>query len=90
MTLARKLLKGMVRGYQLLISPVLPGSCRFEPTCSEYALQSIDRFGPVKGLWLAIKRFLRCHPWGGAFYDPVPETKEEKPAGGCSLHGHSV
>lgn len=61
-----------VRFYQLCISPMLPKQCRFEPTCSQYAIEALRRHGPVKGLWLAIKRICRCHPWGGSGYDPVP------------------
>ena len=61
-----------IRFYQLSISPMLPKSCRFEPTCSAYAVKAIRRHGPVKGLWLAVRRILRCHPWGGSGYDPVP------------------
>lgn len=58
--------------YQKCISPLTPPSCRFTPTCSEYARQAILKHGPVKGLALAIWRILRCNPWGGSGYDPVP------------------
>lgn len=58
--------------YQRLISPFTPPSCRFQPTCSEYARQAILKHGPIKGTLLAIKRILKCHPWGGSGYDPVP------------------
>ena len=58
--------------YQKAISPYTPPSCRFTPTCSEYARQAIKKHGPFKGLYLAIRRLLRCHPWGGSGYDPVP------------------
>lgn len=58
--------------YQKVISPYTPPSCRFTPTCSEYARQALLKHGPIKGLWLAIKRISRCHPWGGSGYDPVP------------------
>ena len=58
--------------YQKVISPYTPPSCRFTPTCSEYARQALLKHGPIKGLWLAIKRIPRCHPWGGSGYDPVP------------------
>lgn len=61
-----------VRFYQLCLSPMLPKSCRFEPTCSAYTIEALRRHGPVKGLWLALKRIARCHPWGGNGYDPVP------------------
>lgn len=58
--------------YQKAISPYTPPSCRFTPTCSEYARQALLKHGPVKGLYLAVRRILRCHPWGGSGYDPVP------------------
>lgn len=61
-----------IRFYQLAISPLLPPACRFTPTCSQYAIEAIQRHGPLRGLWLAIRRILRCHPWGGSGYDPVP------------------
>ncbi len=62
----------IIRGYQLFISPVLPSSCRYVPTCSEYAIEALRKYGLFKGGWLAIKRVSRCHPWGGSGYDPVP------------------
>ncbi|MBD5234951.1 MAG: membrane protein insertion efficiency factor YidD [Barnesiella sp.] len=58
--------------YRYCISPMLPQSCRFTPTCSQYALEALRRHGPVKGLWLTVKRIARCNPWGGCGYDPVP------------------
>lgn len=58
--------------YRACISPLLPPSCRYTPTCSQYALQALRKHGPVRGLWLAVRRILRCHPWGGSGYDPVP------------------
>ena len=58
--------------YQRCISPLTPPSCRFTPTCSEYAVQAIRKYGPFKGLYLAVRRLLHCHPWGGSGYDPVP------------------
>ena len=58
--------------YRLFISPITPPSCRFTPTCSAYAVEAIKKHGPIKGLYLAIRRILRCHPWGGSGYDPVP------------------
>lgn len=70
--LVSKLLILPVRFYQLCISPMLPRSCRFTPTCSQYAIEALSKHGPLKGSWLAIKRILRCHPWGGSGYDPVP------------------
>ena len=61
-----------IRFYQLSISPRCPPSCRFTPTCSQSAIEAIRRHGPFKGLWLALRRLSRCHPWGGSGYDPVP------------------
>lgn len=61
-----------IRIYQLCISPLLPNSCRYTPTCSQYAIEALRKHGPIKGLWLAVKRIARCHPWGGSGYDPVP------------------
>lgn len=58
--------------YQRFISPYTPPTCRFTPTCSEYARQAITRHGPLRGTWFALRRLLRCHPWGGSGYDPVP------------------
>lgn len=61
-----------IRFYRKFISPLTPPSCRFTPTCSEYAIQAITKHGPFKGTWLAVKRVLRCRPGGGSGYDPVP------------------
>jgi putative membrane protein insertion efficiency factor len=63
---------GLIKLYQLIISPMLGPKCRFTPTCSTYALQAIEKYGPFKGLWLALKRISRCHPFGGSGYDPIP------------------
>lgn len=63
----------LIKFYQVCISPLKGGpTCRFTPTCSQYALEAIRKYGPFKGGWLALKRILRCHPWGGSGYDPVP------------------
>jgi len=62
----------LVRAYQLLVSPWLPPSCRFEPTCSCYAIEVLQRHGPLRGGWLALRRILRCHPWHPGGYDPAP------------------
>lgn len=61
-----------IRFYQKFISPLTPPSCRFTPTCSQYAIQALRKHGPFKGTYLAVRRILRCHPWGGYGYDPVP------------------
>ena len=62
----------LVRFYQIAISPLKPPTCRYNPTCSSYALEALKRYGLFKGGMLAIKRIMRCHPWGGHGYDPVP------------------
>jgi len=62
----------LIRFYQVCISPLTPPSCRFTPTCSQYALEAFRKYGPFKGGWLALRRILRCHPGGGSGYDPVP------------------
>ena len=62
----------LIRFYQICISPLKPPTCRFTPTCSAYALEALRKHGLFKGSWLAIRRILRCHPWGGSGYDPVP------------------
>lgn len=61
-----------VRAYQLVLSPLLPSSCRFYPSCSHYAIEALQRHGAAKGLWLALRRVLRCHPWNPGGHDPVP------------------
>ena len=68
------LLKGAIRLYQLLVSPMLGPACRYEPSCSHYALEALRRHGPLFGPALAIWRILRCNPFGGQGYDPVPES----------------
>ena len=67
-----RLALALIRGYQLTIRPLLHGSCRFVPTCSHYAADAIAAHGVVKGAWLAVRRLVRCHPFGGAGLDPVP------------------
>jgi uncharacterized protein len=64
---------GLVRSYQWTLSPILGTRCRFDPTCSHYAVVAIRRFGPLRGGRLTLRRLARCHPWGGSGYDPVPE-----------------
>ena len=70
--LPRSLLATLIRGYQRLLSPVLPPSCRFYPSCSQYALDAITRHGALKGSWLAARRLARCHPFHPGGFDPVP------------------
>lgn len=62
----------LVKGYQLLVRPVLPPSCRFSPSCSEYSIEAITKYGAIKGFWLTVKRVIRCNPWNPGGYDPVP------------------
>jgi len=62
----------LIRFYQAAISPYLPPSCRYTPSCSAYGVEAIKKHGPFKGGWLTLKRVLSCHPWGGSGYDPVP------------------
>ncbi len=66
------ILRGAIGLYRLFISPILPRSCRYHPTCSAYAMEAIMRHGAVRGTGLAVWRIARCHPWGGSGYDPVP------------------
>ncbi|WP_129672112.1 membrane protein insertion efficiency factor YidD [Candidatus Chloroploca sp. Khr17] len=68
----RWLLLKLIRFYQLAISPWLPPSCIYHPTCSQYGLEAISKYGAVRGGWMAIKRISRCHPWGPGGHDPVP------------------
>ncbi|MDR3439207.1 membrane protein insertion efficiency factor YidD [Telmatospirillum sp.] len=76
MKLVSTTLRGLIRGYQLLLSPILPAhSCRFLPTCSAYGMEALEKHGALFGCWLTARRLLRCHPWGGSGYDPVPEPK---------------
>lgn len=72
MNIISRLLILPIRLWQLTFSAVLPPSCRFNPSCSAYAITALQRHGPFKGSWLAIRRIGRCHPWGSSGYDPVP------------------
>lgn len=62
----------LIKGYQNFISPLLPSSCRYTPTCSHYAVEALQTHGLLKGFWLSAKRIASCNPWGGSGYDPVP------------------
>jgi hypothetical protein len=73
---ARRIVLALIRLYQLTLSPWLGRQCRYEPTCSVYATQAVERFGVRRGGWLAARRLGRCHPWGGSGYDPVPGGDE--------------
>ena len=75
-------LAALVRLYQLTLSSVTPAHCRYLPSCSAYAHEALLTHGPLAGGWLALRRLLRCHPWGGSGYDPVPPRQEARhPAG---------
>lgn len=81
-----------IRIYQLAISPLLPPSCRYQPSCSAYAIEALQRHGLLRGAWLTLRRLGRCHPWGGSGYDPVPDASERgdgtaRDRGTCP-HGH--
>ena len=84
-------LRSLIRLYQVAIGPLLPRVCRFEPTCSSYALEAIAVHGPAKGLWLSVRRLLRCHPFHSGGYDPVPAhlTCTIPDHGGHGEHGPS-
>ena len=62
----------MIRGYQVTLSPLLPSACRYQPTCSAYAIEAVERYGVVRGVWMGAWRILRCHPFARGGYDPVP------------------
>lgn len=89
MNLVGTLLRGLIRGYQLLLSPVMGNNCRFAPSCSAYAIDAIGRHGAGYGLWLGFRRILRCHPWNDGGYDPVPEHRpDHNRRHGCG-HSHT-
>jgi putative membrane protein insertion efficiency factor len=79
---------GLIRAYQLLISPMTPPSCRFYPSCSAYAVTALERFGPIRGTWLAARRLLRCHPWNPGGVDHVPERASVRPTSRAHEHAH--
>lgn len=87
MSLVRRLAVAALRGYRLLISPFLPMSCRFHPTCSAYGIEAVTRHGVAAGLWLTARRIARCHPWNGGGLDPVPEAS---PLAGLAARLHTL
>lgn len=70
-----RILIAPIHFYQRYISPLTPPACRYTPTCSQYAIEALQTHGALRGSWLALRRILRCHPWGGSGYDPVPPRK---------------
>lgn len=76
LSVLKKVLAGffllLIRVYQYTLGLLLPNACRYTPTCSQYGIEALKKYGPFKGVWLTFKRILRCHPWGGHGYDPVP------------------
>lgn len=75
-----------VRFYRLVFSPWVGFNCRYQPTCSAYALEALEKHGGLKGSWLTLRRIGRCHPWGGDGYDPVPDSGDQKVSDQCGCH----
>ena len=80
--LAALAMVALIWAYRLLLAPLFPATCRFEPSCSAYGIEAIRRHGPIRGGWLTLCRLVRCHPWGGMGHDPVPGVSGAHPAGG--------
>jgi putative membrane protein insertion efficiency factor len=89
-TLVAYMAKGFIKFYRYIVSPMFAPSCRFQPTCSSYALKAIDRFGGLKGVWLAMRRIGRCHPWGGQGFDPVPKEDQLNKKNNQCCSGHKL
>jgi len=87
MNVASLMLRVLIRAYQVLLAPLALGSCRYDPTCSQYAIDAITNHGALSGVRLAARRVLRCHPWGGCGYDPAPPACN---AGAHGEHGTTV
>jgi len=75
----RKLVVGLIKAYQYLISPLLGSNCRFYPSCSQYAVEAVETHGVLRGAWLALRRLSRCHPWHEGGVDPVPPRRADPP-----------
>ena len=84
----RMALISLVRLYQLTLSPFVGFNCRYLPTCSAYAIEAIETHGALRGGWLAVRRVLRCHPWGGSGYDPVPPVRSDAASPRCRHAAH--
>lgn len=82
------LLRGLIQLYRLTLSPFVGWHCRYDPTCSQYALEALSKHGALRGSWLAARRIARCHPWGGWGYDPVPDpaARRDERHGRCERH----
>ncbi|MFW6192387.1 MAG: membrane protein insertion efficiency factor YidD [Gemmatimonadota bacterium] len=85
--MARRIIIALIDAYRAAVSPLLPPTCRYTPTCSRYARTAVQRFGGLKGGWLAVRRLLRCHPLGGGGYDPVPAGPGRKAESTSSSKG---
>ena len=72
----------VLRGYKRIISPLLPQACRFEPTCSEYAMDAVELYGPLRGAWMTLRRVARCHPFSRGGFDPVPPVSPDRSCAG--------
>lgn len=83
-----RLLVWLVRGYQLLVSPMLGQNCRFYPTCSNYAVEALRTHGAGRGSWLALRRVCRCHPWNPGGVDPVPPARQDSNPAACGCNHH--
>lgn len=83
MNFLAQLLRLFIAAYRLVLSPLLGNNCRYLPICSAYGYEAIGRHGAAKGSWLTLKRLCRCHPWGGAGYDPVPESASRVGSWNC-------
>lgn len=89
MTWVSRVLVLLVRSYQIGLSSVTPASCRYLPTCSDYAGEALSTHGALRGGWLALRRIARCHPWGGSGYDPVPLSDSLEQPACCARHSHA-
>ncbi len=89
MSAAAIALRALVRLYQLTLAAVFPPACRFEPSCSHYAMEALRQHGALAGTVLAVRRVLRCNPWGGMGYDPVPAPRLKRPTDGARADGRS-
>ncbi len=78
MTIQVRILRGLIHAYRICIAPILKPSCRYEPTCSQYALDALKIHGALRGTMLAVKRIFSCAPWGGSGWDPVPNREDQK------------